>query len=98
MKARYWPCLAVKLGRGDEVSTSHSLIQLGLESQGGPDEYPVCFRVELTAAERHELTTLLSAGKHSARKLKRAEILLAADAGISDDDIADTVGVDASTV
>ena len=40
------------------------------------------YRVELNAAERCELTALLSAGKHPARKLKRAQILLAADAGI----------------
>src|SRR5579883_1853472 len=37
MKARYWPCLSVKLGVTE--STPHRLIQLRLESQGGPDEY-----------------------------------------------------------
>ena len=37
------------------------------------------YHVELTEAERCELTGLLSGGKHSARKLKRAQILLAAD-------------------
>jgi transposase len=56
------------------------------------------YRVELTAAERCELAALLSAGKHPARKLKRAQILLAADAGIADEDIAETVGVGDSTV
>jgi transposase len=56
------------------------------------------YRVELTAAEQHELTRLLSAGKHPSRKLKRAQILLAADAGIADEDIAETLGVGASTV
>ena len=56
------------------------------------------YRVELTAAERCELTSLLSAGKHPARKLKRAQILLAADAGIADEDIAEAVGVGGSTV
>ena len=40
----------------------------------------------LTQAERDELTALLSGGKHAARKLKRAQILLAADAGASDED------------
>src|SRR4029077_5345993 len=54
--------------------------------------------VELTAAERYELAALLSAGKHPARKLKRAQILLAADAGVADEDIAETVGVGGSTV
>src|SRR5882724_6197169 len=96
MKARYWPCLAVKRGFGIAASTSHSLIQLGLESKEAPMN--IRYRVELNAAERFELTALLSAGKHPARKLKRAQILLAADASISDEDIAETVGVGASTV
>ena len=56
------------------------------------------YRVELSQPERAELTALLSAGKHAARKLKRAQILLAADAGVSDDDIATSVGVGGSTV
>ena len=56
------------------------------------------YRVELSQTERDELKALLSAGKHAARKLKRAQILLAADAGASDDDIATSVGVGGSTV
>jgi transposase len=58
----------------------------------------VRYRVELSQTERAELTALLSGGKHAARKLKRAQILLAADAGASDDDIATNVGVGGSTV
>ena len=42
----------------------------------------VRYRVELSQAERDELTAMLSGGKHAARKLKRAQILLAADAGV----------------
>ena len=56
------------------------------------------YRVELSEAERSELETLLSGGKHAARKLKRAQILLAADAGAGDEEIARTVGVGGSTV
>jgi transposase len=56
------------------------------------------YRVELSEAERSELATLLSGGKHAARKLKRAQILLAADTGASDEEIARTVGVGGSTV
>jgi transposase len=56
------------------------------------------YRVELNQAERAELTALVSSGKHAARKLKRAQILLAADAGTSDDDIAAGVRVSGSTV
>lgn len=58
----------------------------------------VRYRVELSQTERAELKALLSGGKHAARKLKRAQILLAADAGASDDDIAASVGVGGSTV
>ena len=39
------------------------------------------FRVELSEAERDALTAMLSGGRQAARKLKRAQILLAADAG-----------------
>lgn len=56
------------------------------------------YRIELSHAEREELTALLSGGKHAARKLKRAQILLAADAGVGDDAIVATVSVSGSTV
>jgi transposase len=56
------------------------------------------YRVELSQSERDELTALLSGGKHRARKLKRAQILLAADAGASDNEIAARVVVGGSTV
>jgi transposase len=58
----------------------------------------VRYRVELSQAERGELEALLSGGKHAARKLKRAQILLAADAGVGDEEIARTIGVGGSTV
>ena len=58
----------------------------------------VRYRVELSQTEREELKVLLSGGKHAVRKLKRAQILLAADAGMSDDAIATSVGVGGSTV
>ena len=40
------------------------------------------YRVDLSEAERSELQAMLSRGKHAARKLKRAQILLAAHAGV----------------
>ena len=58
----------------------------------------VRYRVELSQAERDELAALLSGGKHAARKLKRAQILRAADAGAGDEEIARSVGVGGSTV
>lgn len=54
--------------------------------------------VELSQSEREELTGLLSGGTHPARKLKRAQILLAADDGASDAEIAALVVVGGSTV
>ena len=56
------------------------------------------YRVELSQAERDELKALLSGGKHAVRKLKRAQILLATDAGASDEASATSVGVGGSTV
>src|SRR4030088_2834921 len=58
----------------------------------------VRYRVTLTQYERNALLALLSGGKQAARKLKRAQILLAADAGVGDEDIATSVGVGGSTV
>jgi transposase len=56
------------------------------------------YRVDLSEAERIELQTLLRGGRHAARKLKRAQILLAADTGLPDEAIAETLGVGGSTV
>src|SRR6202140_1678814 len=58
----------------------------------------VRYRVDLSQIERTELRALLSGGKHASRRLKRAQILLAADAGTSDEEIARNVGVSGSTV
>ena len=52
----------------------------------------VRYRVRTSQTERTELTELLSGGK-PARRLKRAQILLAADGGASDEAIATNVGV-----
>jgi hypothetical protein len=43
-------------------------------------------RVEPAKTERHELKALLSRGRHAAGKLRCAHILLAADAGASDEE------------
>jgi hypothetical protein len=48
----------------------------------------VRYRVDLSQAEHDRLTALRSGGKRAARKLKRAQILLAADAGVGDAAIA----------
>jgi transposase len=56
------------------------------------------YRVELSEAERGELQAMLSGGRQAARRLKRAQILLAADAGVADEAIAASVAVGGSTV
>src|SRR6516162_8969382 len=58
----------------------------------------VRYRVELNQSEREQLTALLSGGKHPARKLKRAQILLAADSGVSDEVIATSLAIAGSTI
>lgn len=56
------------------------------------------WRVELSQDESEELRALLNGGKHAVRKIKRARVLLAADEGLSDEEIATRAGVGGSTV
>lgn len=58
----------------------------------------VRFIVELTDAERETLRDLLAGGKERARKLKRAQILLAADERLADEVIAKAVCCGTSTI
>lgn len=58
----------------------------------------VRYRVELTPAEHEALTAMASGGKLPVRKLKRAQILLAAHAGLGDEAIAKAVGTSGSTI
>ena len=58
----------------------------------------VRYRVELSEVERGGLRAMLSGGKRAARKLKRAQILLAADAGVADETIGISPDAGASTV
>jgi transposase len=54
--------------------------------------------VDLSAEERTTLEQLLQRGKSSARKLTRARILLQADAGLTDEEIATALDVGSATV
>jgi transposase len=58
----------------------------------------VRYRVELEDGERQQLRALVSGGSRAVRRIKRAQILLAADAGCPDEEIARTVQVGTSTV
>jgi transposase len=56
------------------------------------------YRVTLTDDERSTLEGLIQKGKVSARRVKRAQILLAADQGSTDEAISNNVAVGTSTV
>ena len=56
------------------------------------------YRVELEESERQQLATIVGGGTRAVRRVKRAQILLAAAAGVSDAEIAATVQVGTSTV
>ena len=54
--------------------------------------------VKLTSTEREALEQLVAGGTKKVRKVKRAQILLAADRGIADADIAATIGCGTATI
>jgi transposase len=56
------------------------------------------YRVELEESERQHLATIVGGGTRAVRRVKRAQILLAAAAGVPDAEIAATVQVGTSTV
>ena len=58
----------------------------------------VRYRVTLSQSERDDLTRLVGGGKAPVRRLKRMQILLAADGGISDEAIAASVQTSGSTI
>jgi transposase len=58
----------------------------------------VKYRVTLNTSERVQLAAMVLGGKGAFRRLKRAQILLAADSGSTDEEIARNVAVGTSTV
>jgi hypothetical protein len=65
---------------------------------GGEEEPLKKYAVELTPAERTDLEALARKGEASARRMKRALVLLAADDGATDEEIAAKVRVRRTTV
>ncbi len=59
---------------------------------------PVKYAVNLTEEERDELLNLTKKGKNSSRVFKRAQILLLAEEGYQDGEIADILKVGELTV
>jgi transposase len=56
------------------------------------------YRIDLTEEERGHLLMLIGKGKHGARAITRARILLKADEGMTDDDVAAVLNVGYATV
>lgn len=56
------------------------------------------YRVDLTAEERDTLRSMIRAGKAGARQVTRARILLKADEGVNDKDIAEAISTSVVTV
>ena len=56
-----------------------------LRDFGRAGEVNVRYRVELSETERLEWKEMISGGQQSVRRLKRAQILLASDAGQSEE-------------
>jgi transposase len=54
--------------------------------------------VELTAEEHQKLEETITSGKHSARKMKRAQSLLKSDEGWSDNDISEAINISIPTL
>src|SRR5437762_1940271 len=93
MKARYWPCFSV----------NEAGIFWTSPCRRGPSEREgtsmnVRYIVALEANERQLLEALVAGGTSAVRRIKRAQILLAADAGRTDEQIANTVQVSTATV
>src|SRR5918993_193480 len=71
MKARYWPCLSVKLCPGIRHTLDSCADSAGPLTREA--EMNICYRVELSEAERIELRAMLSGGPGAARKLSGPE-------------------------
>jgi len=56
------------------------------------------YHINLTEEEREELVRLTTTGRHAARKVMRARILLKADEGLKDEQIAEHLDVNVRTV
>src|SRR5919202_619870 len=90
--------LALLVGEADPRRRPPPPLRCLWASPAGGAAMTVRYRVELSEAERHELRGMLDGGRHAARKLKRAQILLASDAGMPDETIGRGLAVSGSTV
>jgi transposase len=80
------------------ISSEGCVELLGRLSQNASNESEQTLRNLIYSAVQARMAKKYSGGKQPVRKLKRAQILLAADAGATDEDVAISVGVGGSTV
>lgn len=88
--------LPLKVGERRTHWLTHGCAVIPLYTEGA-DECTVP-RVDLEEREREQLRALVAGASRAARRITRAQILLAADAGCADDEIARAVQVGTSTV
>ncbi|AUW47170.1 hypothetical protein CUJ84_pRLN3000028 (plasmid) [Rhizobium leguminosarum] len=100
MKARYWPWICVRPRLAVAACGSSEGLILGFICVSTLKEVSmnIKFHIELSQSERDQLAALLSGGCHRSRKIKRAQILVAANEGFSDEVIAATLNVSGSTI
>jgi hypothetical protein len=58
----------------------------------------VRYRIDLTSEERKQLEAFVSSGSQLTRKVKRAQVLLAADAGVQDSAISRAISIGTATI
>ena len=95
MKAKYCPCFSVNLAGGGLRGAVSSFIELHRNMEALRS---IGYRVDLHQSERDERKSLLTGGRQSAGRPKRAQILVAAVRGATDAEIAERVAVRISTI
>src|SRR5713101_6714903 len=99
MNARYCPWAAVNLGMRASTGLDTIVRECSAPRRdGGEGWMNVRYVVELTPKERSDLAAFVASGTPRARKLKRAQVLLAVESGVTDMTIAATIGVSTATI
>ena len=96
INARYWPWVSVKRGLREGIDIGALLVIKGSAKERATVN--VRYRITLSSEERAQLHLLVQGGQGPVRRVKRAQILLAAASGSRDERIAANVSVGTATV